>query len=303
MFREEEGTVDLDVEIVRRVVKQALEEDVGTGDVTTQSVLRPEACIQAQVVAREAGVIAGLPVAAEVFGQLSPEASFTPRKQDGDRVARDEWIAEVGGPAAAILSAERVALNFLQRLSGIATLTSRCVDAVKDNPVRIMDTRKTTPGLRHLEKYAVRMGGGTNHRMGLYDQVLIKDNHLCLLLSEAGDLPAAVRLAVARAREAFGDRMAVEVEAETLPMVQAALDSGADIIMLDNMSLEDMGRAASMVRNHREERGSDRPVTEASGGLTPEKLALVAATGVDAVSLGALTHSAPALDMALVIAD
>jgi nicotinate-nucleotide pyrophosphorylase (carboxylating) len=169
--------------------------------------------------------------------------------------------------------------------------------------VKILDTRKTTPGLRHLEKYAVRVGGGTNHRIGLYDQVLIKDNHLRILLPEAGDLPAAVRLAVKRARERVGPDMLIEVEAESLEMALAGLEAGADIIMLDNMSLDEMRAAAGRARAHRKERNADRPITEASGGVKPENLALIAATGVDTISLGALTHSAPVLDLAMDMAD
>ena len=218
---------------------------------------------------------------------------------EGERLDKGCRIAQIAGPARAILAGERVALNFMQRLCGIATLTRKCVDAVRDFDCRILDTRKTTPGLRVLEKYAVRVGGGSNHRMGLYDQVLIKDNHLRALLPEAGNLGDAVALAVRRARARVGGKMLVEVETEYLTMVAAALKAEAHIIMLDNMSEDEMRQAAASVRARRTETGADYPVTEASGGLTLDQLATVAATGVDTISLGALTHSAPILDLGM----
>ena len=293
--------MQLDRTILRRVVAQALEEDIGPGDVTSASVLPEDVAARASIASREAGVVAGMPVAAEVFRQVSTRARFTCLRSDGERVLPSTQLADITGPASALLAGERVALNFLQRLSGIATLTRRCVEAVRDYEVKTLDTRKTTPGLRHLEKYAVHIGGGTNHRMGLYDQVLIKDNHLRMLLPAAGDLAGAVRLSVQRAREKWGDRMTIEVEAESLPMVEAALEAGADVIMLDNMSLEELSAAAETVCGYRQRHGTERPVTEASGRMTLEKLTAVAATGVDTISLGALTHSVPALDIAMEI--
>jgi nicotinate-nucleotide pyrophosphorylase (carboxylating) len=291
--------MELSQDAISRAVRTALEEDLGAGDVTSEATVPAEAVASGRFTARAAGVIAGLPVAAEVFRQVSPSVRFAARVEDGAWVEPGRCVAEARGPARALLAGERVALNFLQRLSGVATLTRRCVEAVRGHEVKILDTRKTTPGLRLLEKYAVRMGGGTNHRIGLYDQVLIKDNHLAHLLSEAGTPAAAVRLAVARARARSPEGMLIEVETETLEMVDAAIEADADIIMLDNMTLDQMREAARRVRARRRATGAARPVTEASGGIRPEKLAEVAATGVDSISLGALTHSAPALDIAL----
>jgi nicotinate-nucleotide pyrophosphorylase (carboxylating) len=284
---------------VRRIVRQALAEDIGPGDITSESLIPAKSRGRAFIVSRAPGVVAGIPVAREVFRQVSPRVSFRTLARDGQRVRAGQRIAEVKGPVRALLAGERVALNFLQRMSGIATLTRRCVDAVRGHDVRILDTRKTTPVLRLLEKYAVRMGGGSNHRMGLYDQVLIKDNHLEALLPEAGSLPEAVRLAVLRARAHVRRDIRVEVEAESLDMVAAGIEARADIIMLDNMSVAGMRKACRLVRAHRRKHGCSWPITEASGSLTLNKLAAVAATGVDSISLGALTHSAPVLDVAM----
>ena len=287
-------------DFVRQIVRRALAEDLGPGDVTSEALIPRTARGRAFIVCRAPAVVAGLVVAKEVFRQLRPKASFKPLTADGRRVRRGEKVAEIIGPVRTLLAGERTALNFIQRLSGIATLTRRCVEAVAGHDVKILDTRKTTPGFRALEKYAVRAGGGTNHRMGLYDQVLIKDNHLNALLAEAdGDRAGAIRLAVLRARERVGRNLLIEVEAESLPMVEAALAAGADIIMLDNMTPARMREAARRVRAHRKKFRTRRPITEASGGVTPEKLARVAATGVDTISLGMLTHSAPAADFAM----
>lgn len=291
--------MELDRDRVAAIVRQALEEDVGAGDVTSEATIPADAPAAGYFVARVAGVIAGLPVAAEVFRQVSPEVTFDPLVAEGTAVSAGTRIARVAGPARALLAGERVGLNFVQRLSGVATLTRRCVEAVRGYETKILDTRKTTPGLRLLEKYAVAAGGGTNHRIGLYDQVLIKDNHLAHLLTEAGSLPAAVRLAVKKARAHCPAGMAVEVEVETLEMLDAAIEAEADIILLDNMTLDEMREAARRVHERRRRTGRARPVTEASGGIKPERLAEVAATGVDSISLGALTHSAPVLDVAL----
>jgi len=289
-----------DRDCIRCAVKQALAEDLGRGDVTSEALIPKAARGRAFLVCRAPGVLAGLPVAREVFRQICPLVSFKALAVDGRHVRRAERVAQIAGPVRALLAGERTALNFVQRLSGIATLTRRCVDAVAGHDVKILDTRKTTPGLRALEKYAVRAGGGTNHRMGLYDQVLIKDNHLAALLPEAGgSMPHAVRIAVQRARERVGRKMLVEVEAESLPMVWAAVAAGADIIMLDNMTPKDMREATRYVRAHRRNSRTRRPITEASGGVTLQKLPRIAAAGVDAISLGILTHSAPALDFAM----
>jgi len=295
--------MELDIEAVRALVSRALAEDVGSGDVTSEALIPEDAQVRAMMVSRAGGVIAGLPVAEEVFQQVGRGVTFRALVRDGQRVERGAKLAEVRGPARSVLAGERVALNFVQRMSGIATLTRRCVDAVAAHDAQILDTRKTTPCLRALEKYAVRMGGGKNHRMGLYDEVLIKDNHLRAVLGNAGDMNEAVRRAVERVKDRVGNRLRVEVEAEDLGMVRAALEAGADIIMLDNMSLEEMSRACGLVRAARAARGGQWPISEASGGLTLDSLPEVAATGVDAISLGMLTHSANALDVALEIAE
>jgi nicotinate-nucleotide pyrophosphorylase (carboxylating) len=286
-------------DFVRQAVRRALAEDLGPGDVTSEALIPRTARGRAFIVCRAPGVVAGLTVAKEVFRQLRPSASFKPLTADGRRVRRGEKVAEIVGPVRTLLAGERTALNFIQRLSGIATLTRHCVEAVAGRDVKILDTRKTTPGLRALEKYAVRAGGGTNHRMGLYDQVLVKDNHLNALLAEAGGRAGAIRLAVLRARARVGSHRLIEVEAESLPMVETAIAADADIIMLDNMTPARMREAAQRVRAYRKKFRTRRPITEASGGVTLDQLARVAATGVDTISLGLLTHSAPAADFAM----
>jgi len=297
----------LDLSRIEQLVTLAIEEDFGSGDVTSEAIVPRDARIEARVVMREPGVVAGLPVAEYVFHRTSSEIEFAARANDGDRVEAGAVIAEVCGPARPILAAERLALNFLQRLSGIATITRGCVEAVKPHRAQVMDTRKTTPGWRYLEKYAVRAGGGVNHRMGLYDMALIKDNHLALLglagtrsraASEHGDAGPIAR-AVKTTRRHTGESMRVEVEADTLEQVREALAAGADIILLDNMSIENMKQAVRLVAEWEIPPGRPRPLTEASGGITVDRIREVAATGVDRISLGFLTHSAPALDIGL----
>jgi nicotinate-nucleotide pyrophosphorylase (carboxylating) len=268
---------------LEETVRRALREDIGAGDVTTESVVPPGTRARGRFVAKAAGVVAGLPVVTEVFRQVSAEVRVTPRIEEGARAQEGDILAEVEGPARALLMGERVALNFLQRLSGIATQTARFVDLVAGTGARIVDTRKTTPGLRALEKYAVRVGGGFNHRMGLYDAVMIKDNHIVA----AGGITAAVT----RARAAIPHTMTITVECETLAQVDEALNAGADILLLDNM---DRAACAEAVR-----RAKGRARTEASGGITVETAREIAQTGVDILSIGALTHSAPALDISL----
>lgn len=271
----------------REIVARALAEDVGPGDITTLAIVGEDARCAAEIVVREEGVIAGLGVAGMTFEALDPEVSFEPSAADGDRVGAKAVVARVAGRARAILGGERVALNFLQRMSGIATLTARYAAAVKGTKARILDTRKTAPGLRMLEKYAVRMGGGMNHRMGLFDGVLIKDNHI----RAAG----GVAEAVARARKAGHHLVKVEVEAQSPAQVEAALSAGADVIMLDNLGLEEVRRAVKLI--------GGRAETEVSGGVTLESVRELAECGVDYVSVGALTHSAAALDIALEVGD
>ncbi|HEU4642714.1 MAG TPA: carboxylating nicotinate-nucleotide diphosphorylase [Gemmatimonadaceae bacterium] len=266
------------------LVRAALEEDRAFDDVTTRATVDPSARASARMVARAAGVVAGLPLAAAAFSQLDRTARARALVSDGAHVARGDAVMEIDGPARAILSAERVALNFVQRLSGIATLTARYVDAVRGTRACILDTRKTTPGLRALEKWAVRLGGGESHRPDLAAAVLIKDNHIAAV---GGDVVVAVR----RARELAPATALVEVECDTVAQVEAALGAAPDIILLDNMSLDDMRRCVALV--------AGRVQLEASGGISLETARAIAETGVDRISVGALTHSAPALDVGL----
>ncbi len=266
-----------------RVVRDALAEDLGSGDLTSQGVIEAESRCRAEIVAKERGVICGLAAAEAVFRALDPEVEFRALVQDGDLVRRPPAVvAEVEGPARAVLAGERTALNLLGRLSGIATLTRRFVEAVEGTGAVILDTRKTTPGLRALEKYAVLCGGARNHRFGLDDGILIKDNHIRLV--------GGIRAAVERMRRA-GTELPIEVEAETLDDVVEALEAGADAILLDNMAPEELRRAVALV--------AGRAKLEASGGVSLETVRAVAETGVDFISVGALTHSAPALDFSL----
>jgi nicotinate-nucleotide pyrophosphorylase (carboxylating) len=268
-------------------VEAALREDLGrAGDQTTDAVVPAAAIATARLVARQAGRVAGLTVACRAFTLLDPRVQVDFRAGDGEDVAAGATLAVISGPARPILTAERVALNLLGRLCGIATLTREVVAAVAGTGARVACTRKTTPGLRLLEKYAVRVGGGANHRFGLDDAVLIKDNHVAV----AGGVAEAVR----RARAAAGHLVKIEVEVTSLTQVSEALAAGAEVILLDNMSPEMLREAVALV--------DGRAVTEASGGITPENAAAVAATGVDVLSLGWLTHSAPALDVALDVA-
>lgn len=274
---------------VGALVEAALREDRAWEDLTTALLIPPEAAASGLIVAKEAGVLAGLPVAALAFRRVDPAVAVEALLPEGAPLAPGAAVARVSGPAAGILRAERVALNFLQRLSGIATMTARFVAAVADlpRPPRIADTRKTTPGLRVLERYAVRMGGGWNHRFSLADAVLVKDNHWELLRRDGADPVRA--LAAARARLPHTVRM--EVEARSLEEVEAALAAGADVVLLDNMDIPTLRAAVELV--------GGRAVTEASGGVTLENVRSVALTGVDVISVGALTHSAPALDISL----
>jgi nicotinate-nucleotide pyrophosphorylase (carboxylating) len=276
-------TFELDPRTVRRAVGAALAEDIGPGDVTTLATIPATTTCEALLSTREAGIVAGLPVAVAAFRSLDPSLEISEYRRDGDRVAPGDRLLSVAGRARAVLTAERVALNFSQRLSGIATLTAEFVAAVAGTRAVIVDTRKTTPGLRSLEKYAVRVGGGRNHRFGLYDGVLIKDNHI----AAAGGVAPAVRAA----RRAVPHTLRIQVETETLDQVQEALESGADAILLDNMTPAELRQAVTLV--------GGRAVTEASGGITLATVRAAAESGVDLISIGALTHSAPSLDLGL----
>jgi nicotinate-nucleotide pyrophosphorylase (carboxylating) len=270
------------------VIRYALAEDGAETDVTTLCTVPAQQQSQGEVIARQAGVIAGLAVAAATFRELDSRVSVELLVEDGAIVQAGQVVARIGGPARSVLSAERVALNFLGHLSGIATLTAQCVHALEGTKARLLDTRKTTPGLRSLEKEAVRLGGGHNHRFNLSDGVLIKDNHI----KAAGDIVSAITLA----RQQAPHLLKIEVECETLLEVEEALRAGADVLLLDNMALDIMLNAVELVR-----RVAPKALIEASGniGTNPAKLAAVAATGVDFISLGAITHSAPDFDVSL----
>lgn len=272
---------------LRQAVRTALAEDLGSGDATTLATVPETAGARATMRAREPLVVAGLALAEAAFHELSPAVSITRAAADGQHVAADKSLLDITGPARAILSAERVALNYVQKLSGVATLTAQFVDAVKGTRAQILDTRKTTPGWRRFEKYAVTCGGGRNHRLGLHDMVLIKDNHLAGLKDES---PNAVAAAVRRARAQY-PQLKVEVEADTLEQVEQAVAAGADIVLLDNMNLVQLRLAV--------QRCQGRARTEASGGITLAGVRATAETGVDFISVGALTHSARAVDIGL----
>ena len=271
---------------VTRLIELALEEDLGRGDATTQAVVGPEASATAHLVARQRLIVAGLDVAAAVFRGVDPSTTIETHIQDGAEAQPGARVATYRGPATVLLSGERTALNFLQRLSGVATLTRAFVAAAQGTSLRITDTRKTTPGFRLLEKYAVRMGGGSNHRFDLGSGVLIKDNHVAL----AGSVSEAVRRAKGRVPHSLN----IEVEVDTLAQLDEALAAGVAIVLLDNFSETDLGRAMARV-----DAAKPRPLVEVSGGVTLARIPELARLGVDLVSVGALTHSAPAVDLAL----
>ncbi len=265
---------------IERLIRDSLDEDIGAGDLATMATISSESHGKGLFRAKKDGVVAGLVLLDRIFYFIDPKVQVRLLTKDGSQVKNGAVVAEAAGPVRALLLAERTALNFLQRLSGTATLTRKYVDAVKDLPCKVLDTRKTTPGLRTLEKYAVRMGGGTNHRIGLYDAALVKDNHI----EATGSLAEAVK--AVRRHAPFMAK--VEVEAGNFKQVQEAIDAGADVIMLDNMTIAQMAEAVRLVNK--------RAWVEASGGITLESIRQVAETGVDFISSGALTHSAPVVD-------
>lgn len=281
----------LDPSAVKQVVARALEEDIGSGDITTAATVPANEEVNAEIVAREYCVIAGMPVAAAVFKHLDARTVFEPLIQEGARASGGARVATISGRARQILTGERTALNFLQHLSGIATVTNQFVDLIKDTGAAILDTRKTLPGLRRLEKYAVAIGGGINHRMGLYDRVLIKDNHLRIQERYGTD---GIGRAVAMAREKNPEGP-IEVEAASLEDVEAALKARADYILLDNMLIDEIREAVKLIDR--------RAATEASGGITLDNVREVALAGVEFISIGFLTHSAKAIDFTLMICD
>lgn len=272
---------------IGKIIDSALAEDLGSGDITTQLLIPSELRGRASIVVRGEGVLAGIGVAAEVFRRVDPLLQFRGLVSDGSKVHPGDVAATIEGSAASILKAERTALNFLQHLSGIATETARYVEAVSGLGTKIYDTRKTIPGLRPLEKYAVRVGGGYNHRQSLGDGILIKDNHLAALRSQV----IGLREVVEKARRGAPHTLNIEVEVQNMEEARQALDAGAETIMVDNMNLEDMRYVVQLCQG--------RALIEASGGITLENVRAVAETGVDLISIGALTHSAKALDIGL----
>ena len=283
------------VNFMRESVKKALKEDIGTGDVTTNAMVPKDAEAKAIIYAREKGVVAGLDIVAEVFRQLDKKINIKKFVKDGEKVKVNQPLAEIKGKTRALLEGERTALNFLEHLSGIATLTRKYVDAVKPCSVKILDTRKTTPGMRILEKYAVRMGGGHNHRMGLYDMVMVKDNHLKCSRTSHVARRTSIKDVVKRLRKKIPGNLKIEIETENLKEVKMALEAGADIIMLDNMSITTMKKAVGFIAQR------SRPIIEASGNVTLQNVRAIAKIGVDWISIGRLTHSAPALDISMEI--
>ncbi len=272
---------------VDTVLELALREDIGSGDVTTESIVPEDAVLTGEILAKGAGVVSGIGLCGAVFRKLDPDCEWEETVCDGDKVSPGDTLARVKGRSRAILSAERTALNILQKMSGISTLTSAFIEAAGGSEVKIKDTRKTLPGLRWISKYSVAAGGGHNHRAGLYDGVLIKDNHI----KAAGGIAAAV----GRAREGVGEDFSVEVEAKTLKQVKEAVSCGADVIMLDNMDIAEIREAVRFIDR--------RALVEASGGVALENVGEIARSGVDFISVGALTHSAPCLDISFDVLD
>ncbi len=280
---------------VREIIRIALEEDIGSGDITSSLLISEDHKSKASIIAKDDFVVAGMPFVKEVFDQIDPQTKLTIFKADGSKAKKSDLIAEIHGKTRIILAGERTGLNILQRLSGIATLTSKFVEKISGLKTKIVDTRKTTLGLRFMEKYAVKAGGGSSHRFGLFDAVLIKDNHI----KASGGIKEALRLIKEKRVliEAILSNTRVEIEVGNLNELKDAIDGGADIIMLDNMPLEDMRKAVETVRN------SKKNITlEASGNVNLDNVREIAETGVDWISIGALTHSAPAADISMKIA-
>lgn len=275
--------IEMDWDQIDPIIDNAIKEDIGPGDITTDSIFPPDVKCEARIIAKQQGVIAGISVAERVFQKLDQNASIFPSIEDGEQVKPAQEILRIKASVRSVLSGERLALNLLQRMSGIATTTSKYVEILKGTQTKILDTRKTAPGLRILDKYAVFAGGGQNHRLGLFDAVLIKDNHI----NFAGSISKAVEMV----RSKYSNKYKIEVETSNLSQVKEALESGADIIMLDNMSIEMMKDAVEFI--------DSSAITEASGGITLESIKEIAETGVDYISVGALTHSPQSLDISL----
>lgn len=278
---------ELELKAAQTLIELALREDVGDGDITTDNIIPAETRRKAKMVAKADGVVAGLPVAEMVFRSLDKQLAWNVLTPEGSRVKKGDVMVEFEGTYRALLTGERTALNFLQRMSGIATMSAKYADAVKDFKTVILDTRKTLPGFRMLDKYAVKTGGASNHRIGLYDMAMIKDNHI--------EVAGGITKAVNAVRSNIKPGIQIEVETTTLAQVQEAIDAGADIIMLDNMNTETMKKGVELI--------AGRAKVEASGNMTLERLREVAATGVDFISIGALTHSVSALDISQRLED
>lgn len=278
---------ELELKAAQTLIELALREDVGDGDITTDNIIPAETRRKAKMVAKADGVVAGLPIAEMVFRSLDQQLIWNVLTPEGSRVKKGDVMVEFEGTYRALLTGERTALNFLQRMSGIATMSAKYADAVKDYKTVILDTRKTLPGFRMLDKYAVKTGGASNHRIGLYDMAMIKDNHI--------EVAGGITKAVNAVRNNIKPGIQIEVETTTLAQVQEALDAGADIIMLDNMDTETMKKGVELI--------AGRAKVEASGNMTLERLREVAATGVDFISIGALTHSVSALDISQRLED
>ncbi len=290
--------VELDLEKIRDIVQLAIKEDIGAGDITSKIFIPDGFETEGVIIAKEAGIVAGLPVAGYVLSQIDENLIFTSNIEDGSRVKKGTIIGSVKGLTLSLLSAERLVLNFLQRLSGIATATNRFAEKIKGYRTQIMDTRKTAPGWRYLEKYAVRVGGGINHRMGLYDQILIKDNHLKAMGSEKEN--GTISRLVRKAREQIENGMLIEVEVEDLCQIKDVVDAGVDIILFDNMEPSKIREAVDIVKEieKNQSAGTGKAIlTEASGNITIENVEEYADAGVDRISVGAITHSARVLDI------
>ncbi len=289
---------EFDLKKIKDLVQLAIKEDIGTGDITSKIFIPEGSESNGILIAKETGIIAGLPVVGYVLSQIDKDLIFTVNIEDGSRVEKGSVIASVKGLTLSLLSAERLVLNFLQRLSGIATATNQFAERVKGYKAQILDTRKTAPGWRYLEKYAVKIGGGANHRMGLYDQILIKDNHLKIMESEKenGDIGRLVK----KAREQVANEVLIEVEVEDLCQIKDMVNAGVDVILFDNMVPSKINEAVEMVKEFETSRdaGTGRVIlTEASGNITIENVEEYAKSGVDRISIGAITHSARALDI------
>ncbi len=294
--------VELDLEKIRDIVQLAIKEDIGAGDITSKIFIPDGSETEGMLIAKEAGIVAGLPVAGYVLSQIDENLILTSNIEDGSRVKKGTIIGSVKGLTLSLLSAERLVLNFLQRLSGIATATNRFAEKIKGYGTQIMDTRKTAPGWRYLEKYAVRVGGGINHRMGLYDQILIKDNHLKTMGSEKEN--GAISRLVRKAREQIESGTLIEVEVEDLCQARNVVNAGVDIILYDNMEPSKIREAVGMVKEFEKNQGTGTGkaiLTEASGNITIENVEEYAEAGVDRISVGAITHSARALDISFEI--